>query len=526
MTTHILLVEDNQGDINLVTAFCAEAAPHLRFTVVGSGSACLAALNADPTPPFAAIVLDYHLPDMDGLMLLRQVVASGYPAPVIMITARNDVETAVEVMKAGAMDYLVKSTEYWEYLPRAIESAIAHDRLTRENRRLQQELSTYTVELEHTLQKARRERDRLQTVLDQLPEGVVIVEGARGRIVAANRAAERLWGHPFIQGVDISEYNRLENLDGTPRRPEETTIARVLHTGNPVLGAQSVIVQPDGQRIVILTNAAPLRDDQGNVSGVVAVFQDISELKRLEQVQDEILSIASHELKNPLTAIVGYSSLLMRSPTVTQDPQTRRAAETIRQESQKMHRFIERLLDFSRVELGRMKLQPAPFDLVALLQTVVEEQQATAPNHGLSLHAEQAKLVVHGDGIRLKQVLVTLVSTAITSTPEGGTVWISLRVYTDRPLPACVCSGTPVGSGPFACVGVHHQGAGISPEEQRQLFRPFSGVHTATQIIEDHRLDWYISAEVMRLHGGVLCVESTPGQGSTFHLILPLADAQ
>lgn len=524
MTTPILLIEDNQDDIELTLAFCADVAPHLVFRVATTGAECRSALAETADQPFAAIVLDYTLPDSDGMALLQEIVESGYPAPVVIVTGRNNVETAVEAMKAGAMDYLVKSSDHWEHVPRVIEAAISRYRLIQENQRLQYALELHAAELELAARKARLEQERLLAVIDQLPEGVIIF-GEDGQAVAANRAAEGLWGHAFIPVKHIVEYGqyRLENLDGSPRSPEDTAAARVLRTGQPLMGEQAVIVQPNGKRITVLVNAAPLLDGNGRVIGAVVVFQDISEMKQLERLKDEILSIASHELKNPLTVIMGYSSLLKRTPAVEQDPRASRAAETIRQQTLRMRRLIERLLDLSRLDLGRMVLQIDSFDLAALLRTIAEEQQSMAPKHRIHTILEHDTLYIEGDYTRLEQVLVNLVNNAIKYSPDGGDVELSLVVRQEVSLPNAIAgSEFPQSGGPFALIQVRDTGIGIAPEAQRQLFTRFYRSKEAEHIASGQGLGLYISAEIVRMHGGVLCAESVPGKGSTFSVVLPI----
>ncbi|NOK57553.1 MAG: hypothetical protein GFH27_549303n181 [Chloroflexi bacterium AL-W] len=523
-TIHILLVDDNLDDVELTIAFCATAAPHLKFTVVETGAAVRAQLHNGQSQHFDALVFDYALPDTTGFALLQDVIKTKYLAPVIMVTGRDDVETAVKAMKQGATDYLVKSSNYWQYIPRVIESAIERYHLAEENQRLQRELTQRAAELEAAVARAETEQRRLQAVLDQLPEGVLIADGAHGEVVAANNVAEQIFGSALIADTNITREQdyRLEQLDETPIAPKETAIFHALQTGKTILGNQIVVVKPDGQRITILMNTAPLFDKDGSVTGAVSVFQDITELKRLEALKDEILSIASHELKNPLTVVMGYASLLRQLPEITQNNRAQRAVQTIYQQSQRMLQLINRLLDLSRLDLDRMTLQMTSFDIVPLIQTCIEEQQMMASNHIIRTEFSHITLPVMADHMRIEQVLVNLLSNAIKYSPHGGEIDVSLRLSDQITLIDGICGSELPQQGSFVCIQVRDAGIGIAPADLQQLFRRFYRADDAAQIVSGQGLGLYISSEIMRLHGGVLCVESTPNQGSTFYMVLPL----
>lgn len=525
-TIRVLLVQENVADAEQITAFCLTNAPHLSFTVAASRAGCWAELGANESTPFDALIVDDTLADSDGMTVLHQVIGAGYPAPVIMVTVRDDVETAVAAMKAGATDYIVKSTSYWEHLPRLIDSAIARYDLMRENQRLHGNLANYAAQLEESVRQARIEKARLQTVLEQLPEGVVILEGKEGRTVAANKAAERLWGHAFIPDVCISEYGdrySLVKADGSPRPAEETALAQVLRTGEPLLGDQSIIVKPNGERITVLTNAAPLLNGKGEVNGAVAVFQDISEIKKLESLKDEVLSIASHELKNPLTIIKGYSTLIVNTPTVQQDPRAQRIANTIHHQSERMEQMVERLLDLSRLGLGKMTLTFHVVEIVSFVRNVAEQQESTMEQHHIVYDFPLDSLTISADAMRLEQVLVNLLSNAAKYSPDGGDITLSLQYkeqieFTDD----MICGSSIESTGPFVEIEVCDHGIGIEPEMQQKLFSRFYRTKEAARLAAGQGLGLYISAEIVRMHGGALCVSSSLQRGSRFSIMLPI----
>lgn len=523
MKIHVLLIDDNADDAELSIAFCAEAAPHLDFTVVTSATEART-LIAHYEPCFDVLLLDYTLPDTQGLELLDELVAIGYPAPVVMVTGRDDVATAVAAMKAGAMDYLVKAGEYWQQLPRLIGGLVDRYRLVRENRRLQFELARRAEELEEVVSRLQFERARLGAVIEQLPEGVLLVEGLEARTTAANPAAARLLGEAPTPAIALHDYfaRYTRNLDGSLRTPEQTIIARVLRSGLPVLGEQVLLLRPNDEQRTVLVNAAPLLDDNGVVRGAVMVFQDISEIKRLEQLKDEILSIASHELKNPLTVLLGYATVLERTPAAAGDERVRRAALIIRQQTLRMRTMIDRMLDLSRLDLGQLELRSAPFDLAALVRMVAEQYQATTDKHLITTRIACEPCMLEGDYTRIEQLLSNLVTNAIKYSPNGGRVEVTLEHRSAAELPA-VARGQPLREAcGYVLVQVRDEGIGISPDQVARLFDRYYRTSEATHIAAGQGLGLYISSEIARLHGGLLAVESSEGIGSSFSLVLPV----
>ena len=162
------------------------------------------------------------------------------------------------------------------------------------------------------LAEMRATRDRLQQVLDTLPEGVVIVDPA-GRVALGNRAAQEILGDLVGQSVAVAAHESdtygVRHLNGSPYPIAERPLQRALR-GETVRGDRYLVRRPDtGQEIPVLVNVAPLCDPDGTITGAVAVFQDISALRDLEHMQEEFLSSAAHDLKTPLTAIRGNAGL-------------------------------------------------------------------------------------------------------------------------------------------------------------------------------------------------------------------------
>lgn len=350
--------------------------------------------------------------------------------------------------------------------------------------------------------------DDLEAVIAQLPEGVVIVDAPDGRVRLLNPAARAMaaWlqsddGHPaHTPSFDLLRSN------GEPFDQDHPLTAALMH-GQAVSAVEALLRQPNGTTLPVLVSAAPLRKADNRISGAVLTFRDITTLKRMDRLKDEFLSMASHELKTPLTAVKGFSQLLLRraNKTGALDERTRRALETIDEKVNYMSRLIEDLLDLSRVETDRLDLRPTATDLVALARSTTAELQMTTDLHAIELQTDLPSLVGYWDAGRLEQVLINLVDNAIKYSPNGGPVVVQVDQADG-----------------WANVSVSDRGIGIAPESRRRLFERFYRAHEASTDIGGLGLGLYLSSEILRRHGGQIGVHSAVEQGSTFWFRLPI----
>jgi PAS domain S-box-containing protein len=226
------------------------------------------------------------------------------------------------------------------------------------------------------------------------------------------------------------------------------------------------------------------------------------------RLRDQFLSIASHELKTPLTSLLGNAQMLHRRAVRDYSFHERdlRPINVIADQAGRLNRMIGALLDVSRIQMGQLSIERQPFDLCDLARRVVSEVQPIVERHTLECQAEGA-LVVAGDELRLEQVLQNLIQNAIKYSPDGGTV----RVRAGR-------------EGDRAVVAVSDEGIGIPASELSQLFQRF---YRAANVDERHisgmGVGLYVVREIVSLHGGDVAVTSEEGRGSTFTFWLPLA---
>jgi PAS domain S-box-containing protein len=394
---------------------------------------------------------------------------------------------------------------------RAIADQIA---LAVENARLYEEVADYGAWEE-------AERRILQAVIDALPAGVTLRDEA-GQLLMYNAAALALAvNRPEVEAARGMELS-LEPLWETVSEQSEVAQKQIQPSqeavikGKPITGRQLLLRQSDGRLVPVLVNAAPVWDAEGKLTRGVAVFQDITELKELERHKDEFISVASDELRSPLTVIRGQTQFLERQLR-RQEKQGQlppawkhflEAMEGIEAQTGRMNDLVNDLLDVSRIQAGKLSLQRAPVALMPLLTRVVKHWEPISPQHQfvLKMDRQMEQAVGQWDARRVEQILTNLLGNAVKYSPEGGKILIEGQVLDQQVL-----------------VRVHDEGMGIPLEALPHLFERFYRAGNVG-MISGTGLGLYISHQLAAAHGGDLWPESAGlGKGSTFSMRLPLA---
>src|SRR5690606_31910328 len=226
------------------------------------------------------------------------------------------------------------------------------------------------------------------------------------------------------------------------------------------------------------------------------------------RLRDEFLSVASHELRTPLMPLQGYAELLERRVVRGETPTERdlRAIRTIRHQTLRLSRLIDLLLDLSRLQTGRFRIERDVVNVGELAKRVVEILAPMVQHYTFEIIEPDEPLFVEGDELRLEQVLQNLLDNAVKYTPQGGTITVRIERQGDRVM-----------------LSVSDQGIGIPESDLPQLFTRFYRANNVdSQQISGLGLGLHVVSQVVTLHGGTVEVESTVGQGSTFTVFLPL----
>ena len=365
--------------------------------------------------------------------------------------------------------------------------------------------------------EATSQRERLRATLTCMADGVVVTD-LQGRLTLMNPAAEEMtaWGNEEANGktwwevIALRREGRQEDL--------ENPIERALRDGGVVHEMMPlVLTSRTGRAIPIAYSAAPVRDPQGDVTGVVLILRDESERRRTELAlrnadrrKDEFLATLAHELRNPLAPISMGLELLKMS---ADDPQAAEEVRTMMQrQTQHMVRLIDDLLDVSRITRGKLALRKSPVELSEIVRNALD---ATRPlieeaQHQLTIRLPEKPLLLYADANRLTQVLTNLLNNAAKFTPREGRIELTAH-----------------GTGSEAIVTISDSGVGIPADKVDSVFDMFTQVSASSE--SNHAglgIGLTLVKRLVEMHGGSVTVHSR-GQnlGSSFRLQLPALPA-
>jgi signal transduction histidine kinase len=259
-----------------------------------------------------------------------------------------------------------------------------------------------------------------------------------------------------------------------------------------------------GQKTMLL-NARTLRQGPDKTSLILLAIEDITERKQLEQQKDEFISIASHELKTPITSVKAYAQILGQRFRKIDDLKSVELAEKMDVQLDKLTSLIGDLLDVTKIEAGRIQFNESYFDFNELVNTTVEDLQRTTKKHRIT-KALQSPVTVYGDQDRLGQVINNFITNAIKYSPQADKIIIKTSVDKAK-----------------VTLGVQDFGLGLSKVDQAKVFERFYRVSGSDQnTYPGLGLGLYISSEIIKRHKGRIWVESKKNNGSTFCFSIPV----
>ena len=388
--------------------------------------------------------------------------------------------------------YPVDKREFWAFLGLMLALAVLSLLLLRANYRQKQ----VKAALRRALAEAEEERDRVDAILRSLADPLLLVD-PRGRILKVNAVAEGLFssagaGRTLVEVIDDPRFRELvENTlkgDG-----EEGAVDLELY--HPEYAAPRIF----------LARLFPVAGPGRGQAGAVAVLQDVTRLREMDRMKSDFISTAAHELRTPITVILGFCELLASGRDFSEE-ERQDFLQTIISRAEWLSRLVNELLDLSRLERGgRIALQTTECAVDELLRPLVEQYRTLYPRHEFSLFLSTPAPRLYVDGGKISQVLDNLLSNAVKYSPEGGPVKIRGEI-----------------DGENCCLTVSDQGIGMSPQQSARMFETFYRADFSNTAVGGLGLGMAIVRGIVEAHGGQIRVESAPDKGTTVVVCLPL----
>ncbi len=475
--------------------------------------------------------------------------AEDLPAPLLESVRREGLQTVsiIPIVREDRILALINlASRQWIELPRTVchllesiasQMGVFLERLQSQNAlqqafvTLEKRIAQRTAELRLEVAERRRaeeklrlseqrHRDLVETVPDWVwevnEEAVYTFCGPQSRAMLGYEPEEILGRSPFDL-MPPEEAARVAALAGP-----------LMERRAPILALENTLRRKDGSMVTLETNGVPVFDAEGNWRGYRGLDHDLTERKRIEaqlrQARDQadaanrakslFLASMSHEIRTPMNAILGFTQLMQRDPALT--PRQREHLATIDRSGEFLLRLINDILDLSKIEAGKMQLDPSDFHFHSLLGDLSSMVKCQGEDKGLSFLSSVAADVpahLHTDAGKVRQVLLNLLGNAVRFTASGG---IRLKVSAERSFS---------GEGNIQSVWIHAEvedtGPGIDPQNLEQVFESFEQTGNRRGQTGGTGLGLAISRQLARLLGGDIAVTSQPGQGSTFRFSFP-----
>lgn len=491
-TLHLLMIEDSEDDAELILREVRKAGFEVVATRIETAEELRAALQQEG---WDLILSDYSLPGFSGLTALGLLTDAGLDLPFIIVSGAIGEETAVQLMRAGAKDYVRK-----EKLARLIPVLRRElsDAVSRKERLL----------AEKALMQSRKDeeatRSKIDNIIMSVPDGLLVCD-EQNRVVLMNKVAESLlalsadavMNQPISRVFPDNTLKKqlLEILATAPLEPLKTYLDLAHQNGTPLH--------------IIQARTSLMKDPAGVISGTVTILRDVTSERELDRLKSEFISTAAHELNTPLAIIIGYMELLLQPTEMGEfkPEQQREFLQEIHSKSLFLASIVDELLDLSRIESGQgLRLHKDICSLKALIEKTVKEMQMRTSQHIFDVVlSPEIPDELFLDGHKISEVLENILGNAIKYSPKGGTIRVRGAIFPDY----------------FECAVVD-EGIGLTPQALTKVFEKFYRVDASDTAVRGLGLGLCIAKQIVEAHGGTIRLESEAGKGTKAIFTLPL----
>ena len=502
MKVNVLLVDDERQFVETLAMRMEVRDFHVATAC--SGEEALAYLRDHDVD---VAVLDMFMPGLSGMDTLRELKKIRPHTEVILLTGHATVEAAVEGMRLGAFDYLVKPTE----IDQMVEKVNRAHR--RKLRHLEEEVQRQSVALELSQQELAKSEKLYKSLVESAEDAILNVD-ARGEIISINRYGARILGYTRrgIVGKTISEVFPGPSGREITRLVSEVFESRAGHRANFEIAV-------GGKEYFFHINLTPIREGD-NVASVLILGHDITSQKQMEDQMFHTEKLASlgqlaagvaHEINNPLAIILGFSEVL--SERMPENSEELKIIKTIERQGLNCKKIVENLMTFARAP----EKTQHDTDINRSIEILLEVVKGTILNKKVKIQLSLGEELprVGGDADQLQQVFLNLINNAVLAMPQGGRLMISTRLNPSHNRVQVRFADT---------------GTGIKKEHLAKIFDPF---FTTRKVGEGTGLGLSVSYAIIHKFGGTISCESKTKEeagdqesGTAFTISLPLATSE
>jgi len=480
ITPHILVVDDEQR----IRDACRMVLRSMGFTVETASDGSKG-LDLIEEKHFDILLLDLMMPNMSGFDVLSRVRDIDPDTVVIVITGYATLEHSIEAMKKGAFDFIPKP-----FTPDQLRAVVTKS-------------LRYTLALQDIVTS----KSRMRVMVNRLMDGVMTTDSDK-RIVLANPAFRHMIGFKGSTMVGslvseaISDHNLLQAIDQALATPP----------GSFTEIAQELVVPGPGtsEEKIFSVRCSPFRGRTDHNIGTITVLHDITAVKKMDQMKSDFVSMVSHEIRSPINSLLMQLKIILDGIAGETTPKQREILERASEKMLNLNNLVTELLDLSRIESGLVAHEKELVDVERLL---MEQQSFHLPyaqkkNMQINLHIEPDLPKLLANPRHMDEVLSNLITNAIKYSPDGGDIRIVAKVKNE-----------------FLNIEVADSGFGIAEEDLDKIFTRFYRVKDAnTRTIHGTGLGLAIVKSIIDSLHGSITVESAPGQGTEFSILLPYND--
>jgi len=480
-TRLVLLVEDSLADARIFQTMLREYSYEYSMMHVERLSEALVQLTQGE---FALVLLDLSLPDSKGLETISAVRKQVPHMPIIVLTGLDDEEMGIKALQEGAEDYLVKGQFTASAFMRAINYAIERHRLR-----------------ENLLASEGRCRDLFENASD-----TIVSFTTDGIVTEVNRGLETLlgWSRQELVG---QHYRQILTPESAMQMEERVT--ELLHGERPSTCSPMIELEAkrkDGGRVPLEVRDDVLTNAQYKPVGVMLMARDITTRKELERRRSEFLALLSHDIKNPLSVLIGYADYLQQEAKQHGVVKSVEVLPWIKSSGLTILSLVNNYLDLARIEEQPLTLEYEPVGINDLLRRIGHQYEGEALHRNITftLSLQEKLPLVEGDPVAIDRILSNLVYNALKFTPPKGKVTITSALR-----------------GQEVVITVADTGPGIAAEEIPLLFEKYRRSIGSRQKA-GLGLGLFIVKTLVERHGGRIDVESVVDSGTQFHVVLPI----